>query len=99
MKDISWYNYGYYSSNNYGVNSLCFQIGSDKFWFSYETLVAFRIKGEFHIIKNYWGTTTGKHLNWICDDKSIREDAETFNANFKRLTKGHLAKRLRRDTA
>ena len=80
-------NYGNYSSDNYGVNSLCFEDAfENEYWYSYSTLVAFRINGEFHITKNYWGTTTGKHLNWINGDKKIREDAETFNANFQRLS-------------
>lgn len=83
----NFYNYGNYSSGNYGVNSLCFiDAFGNKYWYSYETLVAFRISGEFHIIKNYWSTTTGKHLNWIDPNKSIREDEETFNSNYKRLS-------------
>lgn len=85
MKFPTVFNYGEYSSGNYGVHSLCFEDGEDSYWFSYETLVAFKINGEFHISKNYWGTTTGKHLNWINDNKKIREDAETFEANYKRL--------------
>ena len=85
MNNIRVYNYGNYSSENYGAHSLCFEAPSGKYWFSYDTLVAFNINGEFHIIKNYWGTTTGKHLNWICGDHSIREDRETFDANFNRL--------------
>lgn len=84
MKKASWYNYGYYSSGNYGVHTLCFITEQGKFWFSYSTLVAFYVNGEFHIIKNYWNCTTGKHLNWICSDKSIREDEETFNRNYER---------------
>jgi len=80
--------YGDYSSDNYGAHSMLFTDSyNNKYWFSYETLVAFRIKGEFHILKNYWGTVTGKHLNWIDSDKSIREDQETFDANYARLTK------------
>ena len=85
MNNIRFYNYGMYSSDNYGAHSLCFEINNNKFWFSYETLVAFRINGEFHIIKNYWGNTTGKHLNWINKDKSIREDKETFNNNLNKF--------------
>ena len=85
MKGIRFYNYGDYSSDNYGAHSLCFETPSGTYWFSSDTLVAFNINGEFHIIKNYWGTTTGKHLNWIDDDHSIREDRETFDANFNRL--------------
>ncbi|NLW48467.1 MAG: hypothetical protein GXY86_14185 [Firmicutes bacterium] len=87
MKEVSYFNYGNYSSNNYGVNTLCFTNDNGKFWFSYKTLVAFSVNNEFHIIKNYWGTTTGKHLNFINSDKSIREDKETFEANYKRLVK------------
>lgn len=87
MKNITFFNYGNYSSDNYGVHTLCFEIENNNFWFSYNTLVAFSINGEFHIIKNYWGTTTGKHLNWINDDKSIREDKTDFENNYKRLSK------------
>lgn len=81
-----YYNYGEYASDNYGAHTLCFIDGArNKYWYSYKTLVAFRINGEFHIIKNYWSSTTGKHLNWINSDKSIREDADTFKKNFDRL--------------
>lgn len=89
MQDIRFYNYGGYSSDNYGAHSLCFVTPSGKYWFSYDTLVAFAINGEFYIIKNYWGTTTGKHLNWIDEDHGIREDKETFEANYNRLTGNH----------
>ena len=86
MNKPNFYNYGNYSSDNYGVNSLCFSDNAgNKYWYSYNTLVAFRIKGEFHIIKNYWSTTTGKHLNWIDSDKKIREDEKTFTENYNRL--------------
>ena len=85
MKMPNFFNYGNYSSENYGVHTLCFEDGANRFWFSYDTLVAFLINGEFHIIKNYWGNTTGKHLNWIDPDKSIREDQKTFEANYNRL--------------
>jgi hypothetical protein len=81
-----YYNYGEYASDNYGAHTLCFiDANGNKYWYSYKTLVAFRIGGEFHIIKNYWGSTTGKHLNWINENKSIREDEETFKKNFNRL--------------
>ena len=87
MKFVSFRNYGSYSSDNYGAHTLVFtDSNGNDYWFSYNTMVAFMINGEFHIIKNYWGTTTGKHLNWICTDKSIREDEETFNKNYERLT-------------
>lgn len=81
-------NYGNYSSDNYGVHTLVFtDSNNNRYWFSYGTLVAFDINDEFHIIKNYWGTTTGKHLNWINSNKKIREDEETFTENYTRLTR------------
>ena len=85
MNNIRYYNYGEYSSDNYGAHTLCFETPQGKYWFSYNTLVAFEMCDEFHIIKNYWGSTTGKHLNWINDNKAIREDRETFEDNYERL--------------
>ena len=71
--------YGNYSSNNYGANSLVFtDANGNRFWFSYKTLMAFDINGTFVIRQNDWATTTGKHLNWIDDDKSKRVDGEEF---------------------
>ena len=87
MDRPNFYSYGNYSSDNYGINCLCFtDSAGNKYWYSYETLVAFRIKDEFHISKNYWSPTTGKHLNWINPDKTIREDSDTFTANYNRLS-------------
>ena len=86
MKNIGDCNYGNYSSSNYGSHTLCFTTPIGKYWFSYETLVAFEMCGEFHIIKNYWGSTTGKHLNWINDNHVIREDREVFEKNLERLS-------------
>jgi hypothetical protein len=39
---------------------------------SYETIVAFKYKGKMFISENKWSMTTGKHLNTLDDDKSIR---------------------------
>lgn len=86
MKKANFSNYGWYSSDNYGAHSLKFEDAcGNEFWFSYQTLVAFRIKGEFHIVKNYWGPTTGKHLNWINSNHDRRESMEEFNENYERL--------------
>ena len=87
MMNVHFWNYGRYSSDNYGAHTLAFRDTSgNEFYFSYNTLVAFYSNGmkEFHIIKNYWGTTTGKHLNWIDDRKEIRENEEIFTANYNR---------------
>jgi len=37
------------------------------------------------IRENIWGSTTGKHLNWIDRDKSIRVDSATFEDRLQRL--------------
>jgi len=82
--------YGDYSSSNYGLNSLVVTIGNLDLWFSYKTIMAFRtFEDGFHIRENDWSTTTGKHLNWINRDKSIREDSETFEKNLQQVLKKH----------
>ncbi len=72
--------YGNYSSSNYGVNALKFQdVNKVIYYFSYKTLVAFdHVSTGLVIRENIWGNTTGKHLNWIDDDKSKRVNTETF---------------------
>ena len=79
MKVKVW-NYGQYSSDNYGVHTMGFTdaYGND-YYFSYRTLVAFRTKGNLYVRENVWGTTTGKHLNWIDGgDKKNRLSKEDF---------------------
>lgn len=79
---VNFKSYGDYSSNNYGVNSLVFtDYNGNQFYYSYKTLVAFYTDGKLFVIKNYWNTTTGKHLNWIDDgDKKNRLTQEEFDA-------------------
>ena len=39
-----------------------------QYYKSYNTIVAFQYKnnvGSLVVCHNHWGTTTGKHLNWI----------------------------------
>ena len=83
---VNKWNYGKYSSDNYGSHSLAF---NDKFnntyYFSYDTLVAFTGNDGLVIRENVWGNTTGKHLNWINKDKSIRVDKDTFNKKLEEL--------------
>lgn len=71
-------NYGRYSSDNYGANSLRVDIGALTLYYSYETIVAFQSRGEFKIRENDWSVTTGKHLNWIDEDKSKRITGTEF---------------------
>ena len=80
MKQVNVHCYMRYSSDNYGVNALVFGTPQGQFWFSYKTLVAFSgSTGPLVCIKNYWGPTTGKHLNAIQSDKALRVDQETFD--------------------
>ena len=84
---VKFESYGNYSSNNYGVNALVFtDINRIKYYFSYETLVAFEHPtSELVIRENIWGNTTGKHLNWIDADKSKRVNTKTFNEKLDEL--------------
>lgn len=83
----SFHNYGQYSSSNYGVHSLVFEVGNLEVWFSYKTPVAFRSsKTGFVISENVWGPTTGKHLNWIDTDKSKRISRDEFERQLSELT-------------
>ena len=78
---VRFQTYGNYSSNAYGAHTLQFFTSKATYWFSYDTLVAFKpLGGPLIVRENVWGTTTGKHLNWIDDgDKKSRVDAEEFN--------------------
>ena len=50
-----------------------------KLYFSYETLVAFKVPSyQLASIENYWGPTTGKHLNWIGEPKDCRYEKDAF---------------------
>lgn len=58
-------------------------INGVKFYFSYNTCVAVVLKTNFngnyaYAIKNQWGSTTGKHLNWFSTDKDSRLSPEKF---------------------
>ncbi len=64
--------YGEYSSSNYGAHTLTVGIGGMRFYYSYDTIVAFSDENGLHVSENVWGVTTGKHLNWIDSDHSSR---------------------------
>lgn len=85
---IRIWNYGNYSTDNYG-SSRAVQIGSLTLYFSYETIIAFEDGGDFHIIKNYWSSTTGKHLNAISPDKKEREEQKQFQVNLELALEKH----------
>ena len=98
-KLVSISSYGEYSSSNYGAHCMMVDIPASAknkhgitLYFSYNTLIAFRgyvneEKRGLFIIKNYWASTTGKHLNFICSDKNRRLDEDVFNALFNKAIK------------
>lgn len=83
---VEWWNYGNYSSDNYGSHSLAFRYADGTItYFSYKTPIAIIDDNGLCIRENVWGSTTGKHLNWINRDKSIRVDSATFEDRLQRL--------------
>ena len=55
------------------------QVGSLTLNFSYNTVVAFTSSfSGFVITENVWSTTTGRHLNEIHPDKSLRIPNDVF---------------------
>jgi hypothetical protein len=76
--------YGQYSSDNYGAHTLRVELPGITLYFSYHTVIAFRGRTYgLRVSENLWGPTTGKHLNWISDDKSRRVSREEFERSLK----------------
>ena len=90
-------NYGNYSSDNYGVNSLKVTLGDLILWYSYQTIVAFSCShGQGYpdyrtlVRRNEWSNTTGKHLNWIDGgNKATRVDSKEFEDRLAGALKNH----------
>ncbi|GAG12601.1 unnamed protein product [marine sediment metagenome] len=71
--------YGNYESSNYGMNTIRLGLSSITLYYSYKTIVAYSdFTDGLTVCDNVWSTTTGKHLNWIDDDHSIRLPFEQF---------------------
>lgn len=75
--------YGNYSSSNYGAHSLVLRIGRLSLYFSYDTVIGFGDGLDEYFSENVWGTTTGKHLNWLCSDKKKRLPHAEFEAKLQ----------------
>jgi hypothetical protein len=75
--------YGNYSSSNYGAHSLLINIGRLTLYFSYDTVVGFEDGIGQYYCENCWGTTTGKHLNWLCPDKKLRLPPDEFETKLQ----------------
>ena len=87
-KKINLSNYGEYSSDNYGSSRLI-KLGSLELYFSYQTIIAIKDNktNEFIISENKWNYTTGRHLNFISRDKSIRLNRKEFEKRAKEILK------------
>ena len=83
---IKIWNYGEYSNDNYG-SCRAVSIGDITLYFSYNTIVAFSIGYKLTISENVWSNTTGKHLNFINPNKSIRTPYEEFKKKLENLEK------------
>lgn len=66
-------------------NTPVVSVGDAEFYYSYETLVAVRKGLELVCIKNYWGPTTGKHLDTIQPNKDKRLTEEEFEKRVEEL--------------
>jgi len=67
------------------------EIGDLELYFSYETCVGFRTsKTGLVVSENIWGSTTGKHLNWL---DGGRKDCRISNSEFKKQLKELLESR------
>ena len=84
--------YGKYESSNYGMNTILLELKDIHLYYSYKTIVAYvDFVDGLTICKNDFSVTTGKHLNWISEDKSRRIPVDIFkiklNAALKRQFK------------
>jgi hypothetical protein len=90
MTNIRKWNYGQYTSDNYGAHTQAIQIGKLTLYFSYDTVVAFRHPSHgFVVSHNVWSVTTGRHLNWLEPDKKRRVPYEEFKKLLDEVLKEH----------
>jgi len=88
--DVEKWSYGEYKSKNYGVNTMALRVGTFEVFFSYNTVVAFRDDMQFVIRQNDWGSTTGKHLNWLdMGNKKARVPGAIFKEMLNDVLKKH----------
>ena len=78
-----------YSSGAPNSNCMRVQVGKLYLYFSYTTIVAFSMDSKTVGCENNWGSTTGKHLNWIEPDKKKRIGEDTFETLLTKVLKKH----------
>lgn len=62
--------------------------GSIKLFFSYSSIISFCSNSDNATIKNSWSNTTGKFLNELEADKSLRISEEEFKKRLKTALNG-----------
>ncbi len=67
-------------------NFVAIEFNGGIFYFSYRTCIAFHLNGKLTIRENDWSTTTGKHLNYICKDQSVRIAGTQFDEKLAAIT-------------
>jgi hypothetical protein len=77
------YDYVDYDKESISGKSTAIEINNCVFYFSYITLIAFKIKGKLFVHENVWSVSTGKHLDCIDGgDKENRLTAKQFKEVF-----------------
>ena len=62
-----------------------------RYYFSYETCIAFFAPGYGTVVsENVWSRTTGKHLNYIDEDKKRRVPHDVFEAKLNAAMGKHV---------
>jgi hypothetical protein len=87
MCKVSFRNMNENSARNFNEVS----IGNVDLYFSYETIVGFRAPGYGLVVcENSWGSTTGKHLNWLDGgDKKSRLPYGVFDMKLRDMLNEH----------
>lgn len=73
MNKLAFFEYAKQGNKARGIT-----VNDSDFYFSYDTVIAFRAFGRLVISENCYSKTTGKHLNCIDTDKSKRLARQIF---------------------
>ena len=66
------------------VNFTIVYVGSLTLAFSYKTIIGFQMGWESWVLhENVWGPTTGKHLNYLSENKKDRLTSDEFDAQLR----------------
>jgi hypothetical protein len=86
--------FSYYGpGSDYNGRAVCFTIGGLTVYFSYRNVVAFStLSGTTEVCQNYWGPTTGKHLNAIDGGSKEARKARLIRGVFEERLESELAK-------